>query len=197
MTWFNLPSTFIKIQNHLNVFWNICVFEYIGTLHLFSQIYSNLPLYKMKWNSFFPNILLMLYFNILYKNIVKFFQKFEVGYTQTCTPLENSIMWHPKGVTIMCFHTFKSTSYLLIHVIQKDIITLYYNVKVYIKKFPIKLLFSNHFKFFLSFLNSWVKIHNSTYDYMWNKHHGDQIVKLLEHLMIGISKFSNLGQYFS
>jgi len=26
----------------------ICVFEYIGTLHLFLQIYSNLPLYKMK-----------------------------------------------------------------------------------------------------------------------------------------------------
>jgi len=30
----------------------ICVFEYTFTLHLFSQIYSNLPLYKMEWNSF-------------------------------------------------------------------------------------------------------------------------------------------------
>jgi hypothetical protein len=39
----------------------ICVFEYIGTLHWFSQIYYNLRLYKMKWNSFFPNILSKLY----------------------------------------------------------------------------------------------------------------------------------------
>jgi len=30
-----------------------CVFGYIGTLHSFSQIYFNLPLYKMKWNNFF------------------------------------------------------------------------------------------------------------------------------------------------
>ncbi len=28
----------------------ICVFEYTSELHLFSEIYSNLPLYKMKWN---------------------------------------------------------------------------------------------------------------------------------------------------
>jgi hypothetical protein len=39
----------------------------------------------------------MLYFNIIWKNIVKFFQKFEVGHIQACTPLEGSIMWHPKG----------------------------------------------------------------------------------------------------
>ncbi len=26
----------------------ICVFEYTSELHLFSEIYSNLPLYKMK-----------------------------------------------------------------------------------------------------------------------------------------------------
>jgi len=31
----------------------ICVFEYTCTLHSFPQICSNLPLYKMKWNSFF------------------------------------------------------------------------------------------------------------------------------------------------
>jgi hypothetical protein len=75
----------------------ICVFEYINTQHLFPQIYSNLPFYKMKWNSFIFNIFLRLYFNILCKNIVKLFQKFEMGYIQTCTPLENNTMWHPKG----------------------------------------------------------------------------------------------------
>jgi predicted phosphatase len=31
----------------------ICVFEYISTLHSCPQIYSNLPLYKMKWNIIF------------------------------------------------------------------------------------------------------------------------------------------------
>ncbi len=75
----------------------ICVFEYTCTLHSFSQIYSNLPFYKMKWNNFFCNLLPKLYFNIICKNIMKIFRKFEVGYTQTCTSLKNSIMWHPKG----------------------------------------------------------------------------------------------------
>jgi hypothetical protein len=74
----------------------IYVFEYIGTLHLFSQIYSNLPLYKMKWKNFFFNILPRLYSNIICKNILNFFLKFEVGYIQTSTSLENSIMWYPK-----------------------------------------------------------------------------------------------------
>jgi hypothetical protein len=40
----------------------ICVFEYMGTLHWFSQIYSNLPFYKMKWNSSF---FLISYFNYI------------------------------------------------------------------------------------------------------------------------------------
>jgi hypothetical protein len=35
---------------------------------------------------------------------MKIFQKFEVGYTQTCTSLESSIMWHLKRVTVICFH---------------------------------------------------------------------------------------------
>ncbi len=106
MTWFNIPSTFTKTKNHLNCFLEyICVFEYIGTLHLFPQIYSNMPLYKMKWNSFFYNLLLMLYSKIIRKNIVKIFQNFVVGYTQTCTSLENNtINVTPKGVTVMCFH---------------------------------------------------------------------------------------------
>jgi hypothetical protein len=89
MTWFNKLSTFIKIKNHLNYFWNI--FVVFG-----AQIYSNLPLNKMKWNSFFMNILHRLYYNIICKNIMKFSQKFEVGYTQTCPPLETSVMWQPK-----------------------------------------------------------------------------------------------------
>jgi len=54
MKWFNIPSTFIKTKNHLNYFLEyIRVFEYIGTLHLFPQIYSNIPLNKMKWNEIF------------------------------------------------------------------------------------------------------------------------------------------------
>jgi hypothetical protein len=74
----------------------ICVFEYTCTLHLFPWIYSNLLFYKMKY-IYFPNVLPKLYSNIIYaKIIVKFVQNFEVGYTQTCTPLKNSTMWHPK-----------------------------------------------------------------------------------------------------
>ncbi len=56
----------------------ICVFEYIGTLHSSQQIYSNLPLYKMKWNNLFSNILPRLYPNIICKNIVKIFWKLKV-----------------------------------------------------------------------------------------------------------------------
>jgi hypothetical protein len=56
----------------------ICVFEYIGTLYSFPQIYSNIPLYKMKW-IFFSNLLPRLFSNIICKNIVKIFRKFEVG----------------------------------------------------------------------------------------------------------------------
>jgi hypothetical protein len=75
----------------------ICVFEYTCTLHSFSQIYSNLLLYKMKWNNLFFNLLPKLYSNTICKNIMKIFRKFEVGYSQTCTSLESSTMWHPKG----------------------------------------------------------------------------------------------------
>jgi len=46
---------------------------------------------------FIPILASKLYSNIICKNIVKIFQKFEVGYTQTCTPLESSTMWDPKG----------------------------------------------------------------------------------------------------
>ncbi len=96
MTWFNIPSIFIKTRNHFISLEYICVFWYTSTLHLLPQIYSNFPLYKMKW-IFFSNLLHMLYSNIICKNIVKLFQKFEVGYTQTCTSLESNTMWHLKG----------------------------------------------------------------------------------------------------
>jgi hypothetical protein len=41
--------------------------QYIVTTSIFSQIYSNLPFYKMKWNNFYYIILFRLYFNIIYK----------------------------------------------------------------------------------------------------------------------------------
>jgi hypothetical protein len=97
MTWFNILITFIETQNHLNCFWNIFVFLSTKVHYIrFHRIYSNLPLYKMKW-FFFLNLLPRLYSNIICKKIMKIFQKFEVGYTQTCTSLESSTMWHPKG----------------------------------------------------------------------------------------------------
>jgi hypothetical protein len=39
------------------------------------------------------------------KNIVKIFQKFEVGYIQTCTSLESNTMWHPKRGSLECAFT--------------------------------------------------------------------------------------------
>jgi hypothetical protein len=97
MTWVNIPLTFTKIKKYLNFFGVYLCFEYTSTLYSFSQIYYNFPFYKVKWNNLFYNFLHRLYYNIIWKNIVKFFQEFEVGYTQTCTSLESSIMWHPKG----------------------------------------------------------------------------------------------------
>jgi len=97
MTWVNIPLTFTKVKKYLNFFGVYLCFEYTSTLYSFSQIYYNFPFYKVKWNNLFYNFLHRLYYNIICKNIVKFFQEFEVGYTQTCTSLESSIMWHPKG----------------------------------------------------------------------------------------------------
>jgi hypothetical protein len=94
MTWLNIPSTFIKIKLFLEYIYFI---EYKSSLHSFSQIYSNFSFYKMKWNNFLKKILFMLYSNIICKNIVKIFQKFEVGYIQTCTSMKSSTMWHLKG----------------------------------------------------------------------------------------------------
>jgi len=129
MTWFNILSTFIKIKNYLNYFWSVFVFLIYRYTTLFPQVYSNFPPYKMKWNSLFSNILSRLYSNIVCKNIVKFFQKFEVGCTQTCTPLKSSAMWHPKGghcsvlspcipfKALECYYEKKSTPW---HVISHN-----------------------------------------------------------------------------
>jgi hypothetical protein len=89
----------------------LCFWVYRYTT-LFPQVYSNFPPYKMKWNSLFFNILSRLYSNIVCKNIGKFFQKFEVGWTQTCTTLKSNIMWHPKGGHCSV-HSFQSFRMLL------------------------------------------------------------------------------------
>ncbi len=46
----------------------------------------------MKLNNFFSNIFSRLYSNIICKNIMIFFQNFEVGYIHTCTTLKSNIM---------------------------------------------------------------------------------------------------------
>jgi hypothetical protein len=92
-------STFIKIKNHLNCFWNIFVF--LNTQIHYIHFHKYTPISRfMKWNeivSFLICCIPKFYSNIICKNNVNFFQKFEVGYTQTCTSLESSTMWHPKG----------------------------------------------------------------------------------------------------
>jgi hypothetical protein len=71
----------------------ICVFEYTNTLHLFPQIYSNFPLYKMKWNSSFFNILLLGYILTYYaKTLWNFFKSLKWDKFQTCILLESNIM---------------------------------------------------------------------------------------------------------
>jgi hypothetical protein len=94
---FNIPSTFINIKNHLNYFWHIFVF--LNTHVHYTCFHKYIPIshFIMEWNNLFSNLLPRLYSNIICKNIVKIFQKFEVGYIQTCTSLESSTMWHPKG----------------------------------------------------------------------------------------------------
>jgi len=99
MTWFNKPSTFIKIKNHLDCFYNTFVFFSTHLHYIYFHKYIQIS-HFMKWNEmnfFFPNIMLRLHYNIICKNLMKIFQKFEVGYIQTCTSLESNRMWHPKG----------------------------------------------------------------------------------------------------
>jgi hypothetical protein len=84
-------------KNHLNYFWNI--FMFLNTHVHCIRFHKYIPIsHFIKWNenNFYSNFLPRSYLNIICKNIVKFFQKFEVWYTQTCTSLENSTMWHPK-----------------------------------------------------------------------------------------------------
>ncbi len=98
MTWVNIPSTFIKSKNYLNYFWSIFVCEYIGRVHLFPQIYSNLQPYKMKRNSFFFNILPKLYSNIICKKNCDFFSKVWSGiHSNMHTPESNTMRFPQKA----------------------------------------------------------------------------------------------------
>jgi hypothetical protein len=110
MTWFNIPSTFIKTINHLNSFWNIFVFLSTHVHCICFHKYTPIS-YFIKWNEilYFSK----LYYNIIYKNIVKIFEMFEVGYIQTCTSLESSTMWHPKGGNCNVFSPKKILSFKL------------------------------------------------------------------------------------
>ncbi len=106
--------TFNFHKDYLKVFWSILVF-------LSSQVHNicfhkYIPLsHFIKWNEivFFPNILPRLYSNIICKNIVKFFQKFEVGYIQHAHRWKVVQCDTPKVVTIVCFDP--------IHTIHHDI----------------------------------------------------------------------------
>ncbi len=82
----------------------VCVFEYTCTLHLFSQIYSNLPFYKMKWNSFFSNLLPRLYSNICAKKLWNFFKRLRWDTLKHAYPWKVVLCDTWKGVTVMCFH---------------------------------------------------------------------------------------------
>jgi hypothetical protein len=91
-----IPSTFIKTKNYLNYFWSIFVYEYIGIIHLFPQIYSNLQPYKMKRNNFFLNILPKLYPNIICKKNCDFFSKVWGEIHSNMHTLESNTMWFPQ-----------------------------------------------------------------------------------------------------
>jgi hypothetical protein len=83
----------------------ICVFEYMYIAFFSTNILQSLTLWnEMKY--IYIYILPRLYSNIICKNVVKIFENFEMGYTQTCTSLESNIMQHPKGVIVVCFHPF-------------------------------------------------------------------------------------------
>jgi len=115
MTWVNIPSTFIKIKNHLNYFWSIFVFLSTQVHYICFHKYTPIS-HFIKWNKN-NNLFLKLYSNIICKNIVKIFQKFEVGYIQTCTSLESSIMWHPDGghYSVLSPHVFENDYKLCSH----------------------------------------------------------------------------------
>jgi hypothetical protein len=102
MTWLNIPSTFVKIYSHLNCFWNIFVF--LSTQVHYIHFHKYTPI--SQWSEIVSFMITCLgsISNIICKNIVKIFQKFEVRYTQTCTSLESSTYDTPKGVNVMCFH---------------------------------------------------------------------------------------------
>jgi hypothetical protein len=55
--------------------------------------------------TWYPNMLQIMW-NDMVQYTFNFYKDYEVGYIQTCTPLESNIMWHPKGghYNITCFH---------------------------------------------------------------------------------------------
>jgi hypothetical protein len=92
----HIPSTFIKTKNHINCFWNI--FMFLNTHVHYIHFHKYTPIsHFIKWNEIVFILISKLYSNIICKNIMKIFQKFEARYIQTCTSLENNTMWHPKG----------------------------------------------------------------------------------------------------
>jgi hypothetical protein len=49
MTWFNIPSTFIKTKNHLNFFWNIFVFLSLHVYYICFHKYTSI-FHFIRWN---------------------------------------------------------------------------------------------------------------------------------------------------
>jgi hypothetical protein len=99
MAWFNILSTFIKIKNHLNCFWSIFVFlnTYIGTFICF---YKYIPIsHIIKWNEIMCFLISCLgYILTWYAKILwNCFKSLKWDRLKTCTPLESSTTWHPKG----------------------------------------------------------------------------------------------------
>ncbi len=95
MTWFNVPSTFIKTKNHLNYFWNIFVFFSTKVHYIHFDKYTPIS-HFIKWNEIVSFLIsrLRLYYNIIWKNkLWKYFRSLRWDTFK----LESSTMWHPKG----------------------------------------------------------------------------------------------------
>ncbi len=95
MTWFNMFSTFMHIKNYLDFFGlYFCFWIHMYITFVFTNTFQSLKF----WNEIIHyNILFKLYSNIICKNIVKIFQKFEMGNIQTHTFLKKNTNWHPEG----------------------------------------------------------------------------------------------------
>ncbi len=87
-------STFIKTKNHLNYFWNIFVFFNTDVHYICFHKYIPISHFT-KWNEIVSFLISCL--NYILTKHAKIFQKFEVGYIQTCTSLESSTIWQSKA----------------------------------------------------------------------------------------------------